>query len=515
MRGVAIVCFLTLALVSAPGNPALAQSAEITFWNSIKDSGDPDEFRAYLEAFPDGDFAPLARIRIRKLEADGGNAESNAAAPDVPKSAAAAPAVENDIGYVGARLADLTAEQAKSAGLGVPQGARLVQVVPGGPAARAGLVAQDIVIRIGDAPVADMAGFLALTRDIDPGEQLDFEIVRAGRKQTVSVTIGGFLADNLAAARTGDPRAMLWLHGIYISDRLGKPDADEAMKWLNTAVDAGSAEAIHTLAGLYWNGNHVPQDKRQAKLLYTRAADLGHLPAMQVIAQIHYNGLDGQKDPAAAFPYYLRAAEAGDRAASYSTGYMLLKGEGTAKDPAAAARWFRKAAEAGHPTAMVDLAIRYHVGDGVPRDYAEAARWYHRGLDAGNHNGLFNLSLLYAYGQGVAKDEKRAASYMIDAIKAGDSHALEASKTNPGGWPKSYRREVQTLLKQEGVYDGKIDGSIGPQSRRSFDQLAEKGFAARKAAPAAADATAQAPKAASESDTDLGLGELEDLGSLE
>ena len=37
---------------------------ELTFWNSIKDSGNPDMFRAYLNKYPNGTYAELAQINI-------------------------------------------------------------------------------------------------------------------------------------------------------------------------------------------------------------------------------------------------------------------------------------------------------------------------------------------------------------------------------------------------------------------------------------------------------------------
>jgi adenylate cyclase len=37
---------------------------ELTFWNSIKDSGNPDMFRAYLNKYPNGNYAELAHINI-------------------------------------------------------------------------------------------------------------------------------------------------------------------------------------------------------------------------------------------------------------------------------------------------------------------------------------------------------------------------------------------------------------------------------------------------------------------
>ena len=39
------------------------------FWDSVKDSRSPDELKAYLEQFPDGMFASLARARLKSLTA--------------------------------------------------------------------------------------------------------------------------------------------------------------------------------------------------------------------------------------------------------------------------------------------------------------------------------------------------------------------------------------------------------------------------------------------------------------
>jgi len=55
----------------APTDSSLATSpsaAEIAFWNSVKDSKNPAELRTYLQAFPAGIFALLARLRIEEME---------------------------------------------------------------------------------------------------------------------------------------------------------------------------------------------------------------------------------------------------------------------------------------------------------------------------------------------------------------------------------------------------------------------------------------------------------------
>ena len=61
--------------LAAPAKPAQAEPApaptdlnvEIVFWESIRASKDPADFRAYLEQYPQGKFAALARNRLAAL----------------------------------------------------------------------------------------------------------------------------------------------------------------------------------------------------------------------------------------------------------------------------------------------------------------------------------------------------------------------------------------------------------------------------------------------------------------
>jgi formylglycine-generating enzyme required for sulfatase activity len=46
-----------------------AEQYELTFWESIKDSNHASDYEAYLKAYPNGRFAPLARARIERLRA--------------------------------------------------------------------------------------------------------------------------------------------------------------------------------------------------------------------------------------------------------------------------------------------------------------------------------------------------------------------------------------------------------------------------------------------------------------
>jgi formylglycine-generating enzyme required for sulfatase activity len=59
-----------------------AEQYELTFWDSIKDSNQASDYEAYLQAYPNGRFAALARARVERLRA---NATSKTSKPSEPK----------------------------------------------------------------------------------------------------------------------------------------------------------------------------------------------------------------------------------------------------------------------------------------------------------------------------------------------------------------------------------------------------------------------------------------------
>lgn len=55
-----------------PKGSAESRAAEFSLWDRIKNSTDPADFAGYLKTYPRGEFAGLARIRLRVVEARGG-----------------------------------------------------------------------------------------------------------------------------------------------------------------------------------------------------------------------------------------------------------------------------------------------------------------------------------------------------------------------------------------------------------------------------------------------------------
>jgi hypothetical protein len=67
LRLLLIALLLTLAAAPVGAQPR-ADATEIAFWESVRDSRNPAELRAYLQQYPNGVFRALAETRLAALE---------------------------------------------------------------------------------------------------------------------------------------------------------------------------------------------------------------------------------------------------------------------------------------------------------------------------------------------------------------------------------------------------------------------------------------------------------------
>jgi tetratricopeptide (TPR) repeat protein len=66
------------ASANAPGMTMVDPAAiELSFWDSIKNSTNPDDFKAYLDKYPDGQFAALAKSRAQPTRPAGNSASGD------------------------------------------------------------------------------------------------------------------------------------------------------------------------------------------------------------------------------------------------------------------------------------------------------------------------------------------------------------------------------------------------------------------------------------------------------
>ena len=92
--------------------------------------------------------------------------------------------------WLGVRGQALTGEMARSLGLASPQGVVAAEVWPGGPAARAGVVAGDVIVQVNGAAVNDPSALNYAIATLSPGAQVSLLVRKAGgADHTLSVRV--------------------------------------------------------------------------------------------------------------------------------------------------------------------------------------------------------------------------------------------------------------------------------------------------------------------------------------
>lgn len=99
-------------------------------------------------------------------------------------------------GYLGVQIQNLPDEYLGPLELSEGQeGAYVAEVTPGGPAAEAGLREGDIVVALNGQPIESSSALTRRVGQAAPGDSLRLEIIREGRRQTVTVRSGTRPAD--------------------------------------------------------------------------------------------------------------------------------------------------------------------------------------------------------------------------------------------------------------------------------------------------------------------------------
>jgi TPR repeat protein len=198
----------------------------------------------------------------------------------------------------------------------------------------------------------------------------------------------------------------------------------QGFQWLQKAADKGSAGAMGMLAEAYYRGRGVSPDPRQGAAYLQKAVDLGDGPSIAQLADAYDRGDGVGKDPHRAFTLYQRAATAGDADAMVRLGYAYEDGQVTRQDLVQAATWYQRAAEAGNSEGMSSLAVMLENGAGLPQDYARAADYYRQAAAAGDARGYLGLGSLTARGAGVRANPAEAVRLFQKAADLGSALAM-------------------------------------------------------------------------------------------
>ncbi len=146
--------------------------------------------------------------------------------------------------WLGVVVQPVTPALARSLGLSEPKGALVADLVDDGPAARAGMRQGDVIVGFQGARVDDSSQLPSIVAGVKPGTRAEVRVVRDGRQETLTVTLGQ-MPDEEAQTRRGDDgddsqaRAGLALADVprQLALQLDLPPGRGA---LVTAIQAGS-----------------------------------------------------------------------------------------------------------------------------------------------------------------------------------------------------------------------------------------------------------------------------------
>ena len=93
-------------------------------------------------------------------------------------------------GWLGVQMAEVSLDQAKTMGLLLLKGAVVRSVLPGQPAARGGILKQDIILSVNDTQVGSPRDVLRMIGGLEAGRVVKLTILRQGKTLHLSVPLG-------------------------------------------------------------------------------------------------------------------------------------------------------------------------------------------------------------------------------------------------------------------------------------------------------------------------------------
>lgn len=106
-------------------------------------------------------------------------------------------------GWLGVKIQNVDEDTAASIGLATAKGALISEVTASGPAAAAGLKAQDAILQVNADPIADSRDLARKIAEFSPDTTVDVKVWRNNAEQTVKVKLGLFPNSQEAMAKLG------------------------------------------------------------------------------------------------------------------------------------------------------------------------------------------------------------------------------------------------------------------------------------------------------------------------
>ncbi len=149
-------------------------------------------------------------------------------------------------GELGVVVQSMTPLLARAMNRNVTSGALVSEVQPNSPAAHAGVVQGDVILRLNSAPVADAAQLRTQIGNLGPGAHVELVLERGGAQRTLTATLAAARASGQEASLSTMPNAQGRLAGVVTTPiPLENPNHGEApgVYVASVAEDSNAARA--------------------------------------------------------------------------------------------------------------------------------------------------------------------------------------------------------------------------------------------------------------------------------
>ena len=208
-----------------------------------------------------------------------------------------------------------------------------------------------------------------------------------------------------------------------------------------------------------------PDDEAQLAQL----AEEGDTRSLLGLAYMRLNPNEARFDPSEAAQLLERAAAAGSPEAQYELAIQYETGKGVSQDEARALELYRQAAAQDYPDALNELGFFHFQGMlGLPQDPQKALTFFERAADLRHPQAMYNFAALIDDGLIPGKGPAEAARYLYQALRIGNPEVLQVLSDHPDTLKPATREALQAQLRENGLYDGSIDGQFGSGTLRGL-----------------------------------------------
>ena len=128
-----------------------------------------------------------------------------------------------DRGWLGVYIQDVDKGLARSLGLGSPHGALIAQVQLNSPAAKAGVLAGDVIVSVDGQNIVESSDLPHVVGLIAPGKKVEADLIREGNTKTLDIVIGALPGVDSVVKTIDDPDKL----GLIIA----AVEDDEVSRW--------------------------------------------------------------------------------------------------------------------------------------------------------------------------------------------------------------------------------------------------------------------------------------------